>query len=154
MTESSVPELEMPEQHLTVMIHEISLMVSRLFNRQVREVGLTRTQWQVLYWLYHDDGQSQTELAEQLSMAKPPLGRVVDRLEEEGWVVRKADPGDRRVNLVYLTDKVRPLVAPLEQTVNGIGEVAMAGMSMRDRQKLDSLMRSVHESLSAALNES
>jgi len=154
MTESSVSELEMPEQHLTVMIHEMSLMVARLFNRQVREVGLTRTQWQVLYWLYHDDGQSQTALAEQLSMAKPPLGRVVDRLEEEGWVVRKADSGDRRVNLVYLTDKVRPLVAPLERIVNDIGEVAMAGMSMRDRQKLDSLMRSVHASLSAALNES
>ena len=153
MKESPAQSVEMPEQHLTGMIHEISLMVARLFNRQVRDIGLTRTQWQVLYWLYHQDGQTQTELAETLSMAKPPLGKVVDRLEDEGWVVRERDPNDRRVNLVYLTDKVRPLIAPLENIVEDISEIALAGMSIRDRQKFDGLMRKAHANLLASINE-
>ena len=151
MTESSAQPVAMPEKHLTGVIHEVSQMVTRLFNRQVREHGLTRTQWQVLYLLYHDDGQTQTSLAEMLSMAKPPLGKVVDRLEEQGWVVRKDDPNDRRVRLVYLTDKVTPLVAPLENIIHEISETAMTGMSTRDRQRLRYLMGQAHENLSVTI---
>jgi MarR family transcriptional regulator for hemolysin len=151
MVESLAQPLVIPQKHLTGTLHEMSLMASRLFNRQVRELGLTRTQWQVLYWLYHYDGQTQTALAEMLSMARPPLGRVVDRLEEQGWVVRKDDPNDRRAKLVHLTDKVTPLIGPLEDIVEGIGETAMAGLSMRDRQKLDDLMKRVHANLSDAV---
>ena len=153
MTESSVPEIEMPEQHLTVMIHEMSLMVARLFNREVREIGLTRTQWQVLYCLYHDDGRTQTQLAEILSMAKPPVGKIVDRLEADGWVVRKEDPSDRRAKLVYLTSKVQPLISPLENIVTRIGESVTAGMSIRDKQKFTTLVRKACANLAATIGE-
>ena len=152
MTEITAQSVVLPQKHLTGMIHEMSLLVTRLFNRQVREFGLTRTQWQVLYWLYHDDGQTQTDLAETLSMGKASLGRVVDRLEEQGWVVRKDDPNDRRAKLVYLTDKITPLIEPVEGIVNDISEIAMAGMSMRDRQKLDELMKRGHANLSDAVD--
>ena len=53
-------------------------MVARLFNRQVKDLGLTRTQWQVLYLLYMNGEQTQTSIADSLMMAKPPLGKVVD----------------------------------------------------------------------------
>lgn len=142
----------MPQKRLTSMIHELNLMVARLFNRQMREFGLTRTQWQVLYWLYHDDGQSQTDLANTLLMAKPPLGRIVDRLEEQGWVVRNDDPKDRRVKLVYLTEKFTPLREPLDGVVNDLCELAMTGISTRDRQKLDELMNRIHANLSVAID--
>jgi MarR family transcriptional regulator for hemolysin len=137
-----------PEKRLTGMIHELSLMVARLFNRQMREFGLTRTQWQVLYWLSHEDGQSQTGLAETLFMARPPLGRVVDRLEEQGWIVRRDDPKDRRVKLVFLTDKFTPMRAPLDAVVNEMCDVAMAGMAQRERKQLSTLLARMHENLS------
>ena len=141
-----------PQKRLTSMIHELNLMVARLFNRQMREFDLTRTQWQVLYWLNHDDGQSQTNLANTLLMAKPPLGRIVDRLEEQGWVVRKDDPKDRRVKLVYLTEKFTPLREPLDGVVDDLCELAMADISTRDRQKLNELLKRIHANLSVAIN--
>lgn len=150
--ESGLNAEAVPQKRLTGMIHELNLMVARLFNRQMREFGLTRTQWQVLYWLYHDDGQSQTDLANTLLMAKPPLGRIVDRLEEQGWVVRNDDPKDRRVKLVYLTEKFTPLREPLDGVVNDLCELAMTGISTRDRQKLDELMNRIHANLSVAID--
>ena len=117
------------ERHLTVLIHEIGLLASKLFNRQIKEVGLTRSQWHLLYLLYEQDGQTQTELADHLTMAKPPLGKIVDRLEEDGWVVRKDDPQDRRAKRVFLTDKVNPLIAPLEKIVDGIGDTTTRGLT-------------------------
>lgn len=117
------------ERHLTVLIHEIGLLASKLFNRQIKEVGLTRSQWHLLYLLYEQDGQTQTELADHLTMAKPPLGKIVDRLEEDGWVVRKDDPQDRRAKRVFLTDKVNPLITPLEKIVDGIGDTTTRGLT-------------------------
>ncbi|MCZ6641244.1 MAG: MarR family transcriptional regulator [Gammaproteobacteria bacterium] len=152
MSDSSVQPDVLPQQRLTGLIHEVSLMLVRLFNRQVRKFGLTRTQWQLLYWLRQADGRTQTELAETLFMAKPPLGRVVDRLEEQGWVVRRDDANDRRVKLVYLTEKINPLIAPLEKIVDDLVNVAVAGLSAPDRQKLSDLMIRTHANLSDAIN--
>ena len=135
---------------LTRTIHEVSLMISRIFNRRVKDVGLTRVQWQTLYLLYSRDGLTQTELADGLAMAKPPLGKVVDRLEEEGWVERRDDPTDRRAKRVFLTEKVSPLIPQLELLVDEIGAIAMNGISQADRIALVSLLEAVHTNLTAA----
>lgn len=130
-------------------MHEISLMIARIFNRRVKAVGLTRSQWQLLYLLYSDDGQTQTQLAEGLAMAKPPLGKLVDRLEEDGWVERREDPMDRRAKRVFLTGKVDPLVDPLQALVDELGDIATRGLSKTDRDTLGALLDVVHKNLTA-----
>jgi len=135
------------ERTLTGTITEISLMVTRIFNRRVKDMGLTRSQWQVLYLLYQHDGQTQTELAETLTMAKPPLGRVVDRLEEDGWVVRRDEPKDRRAKRVFLTQKVTPIIDPLETIVNEIGDIITSGLSNTDRKAFIKFLHVAHGNL-------
>lgn len=43
------------------------------------------------------------QLAERLSCVKSNITQLVDRLEADGFVARKADPGDRRTRLAVLT---------------------------------------------------
>ena len=43
------------------------------------------------------------QLAERLSCVKSNITQLVDRLETDGFVMRKADPGDRRTQLAALT---------------------------------------------------
>ena len=38
-----------------------------------------------------------------LEVEKATAGRMVDRMEKKGWVVRRPDAGDRRVNRLHLT---------------------------------------------------
>ena len=38
-----------------------------------------------------------------LEVEKATAGRMIERLEANGWVERRAEPGDRRVKRVYLT---------------------------------------------------
>ena len=143
----SIESIQKRERTLTGAIHEISLMLSRIFNRRVKEVGLTRSQWQILYLLYEHDGKTQTELAEILTMAKPPLGRVVDRLEKDGWVERRDDSKDRRIKRVFLTQKVAPLIEPLQQIANDIDDIATRGMKPTDRKAFTRLLRIAHQNL-------
>ena len=136
------------ETRLTSLIHEIALMAARIFNRRVKELGFTRSQWEVLYLLHENDGQTQTEIAAQLVMAKPPLGRLIDKLEEEEWLERRDDPNDRRAKRVFLTPKSSPLFGPLEQVVSDIGCQATEGFSEAQRQKFIEMLVAAHENLS------
>ena len=143
---------EIPDRPLISQIHEINLMVARIFNQRVKHLGLTRTQWQTLFMLRSEDGQTQTELADRLVMARPPLGKVVDRLEQDGWVERREDRNDRRVKRVFLTPKVGPLIDPLAELVEGICIEATKNMTERQRKTLHDLLDIAHGNLSEVIS--
>jgi DNA-binding MarR family transcriptional regulator len=112
-------------------------------------MGLTRTQWQVLYLLYMQGEQSQTYIADTLMMAKPPLGKVVERLESGGWITRRDDDKDRRAKLVRLTPKIQPMLNSLESLVDDIGGIATRGMSKKEAAQFYKLIKLAHANLMA-----
>ncbi|MEP4147058.1 MAG: MarR family transcriptional regulator [Halioglobus sp.] len=140
-------QVERTEQPISTIMHEISLMVARLFNRQVKEMGLTRTQWQVLYLLYMNGEQTQTSIADTLMMAKPPLGKVLERLEATEWIERFSSTGDRRAKLVRLTSKIDPILHSLESLVDDIGSTATRGMSATETKQFYRLLKLAHANL-------
>ena len=140
---------------LLTTLQEVSLLSSRLFNLAVREMGLTRTQWMVLYQLYLNGEQSQTEIARALSLAKPPLGKVIDLLERDGWLTRRRSKKDRRENIVALTAKVDPFISPLTKTVSQISRQAFVGISQSQQdlfiRRLEQIRQNMKSSLEAQL---
>lgn len=128
-------------RQLMSVLHTTFLSSARIFNARVKDLGLTRGQWELIHLLYEDDGQTQTALATQLIMAKPPLGKMVDRLEAEGWVERRNDPVDRRAKLVYLTQKVEPLIEELEGIIDDIGNIATSGFNKKECETFARLLR-------------
>lgn len=50
-----------------------------------------------------DRPQRVTDLAAAEGLTQPAITRLVDRLQERGWIVRQSDPSDGRVVLVALT---------------------------------------------------
>jgi MarR family transcriptional regulator, organic hydroperoxide resistance regulator len=60
-------------------------------------------QFDILATLRFSAGVTQQELAERLLVTKGNVCGVLDRLEGLGWVSRRADPQDKRVNRLYLT---------------------------------------------------
>jgi DNA-binding MarR family transcriptional regulator len=51
------------------------------------------------------DGIRATELARLSARHKQVIGRLVDELEELGYVERRPDPGDRRAKLIFPTER-------------------------------------------------
>lgn len=95
------------ESRLSWLFVDIHRLLSRNFESRVRDLGLTRVQLRVLFTLERSKGGiSQTELADLLEMEKAPLGKIIDRLEDGGWVVRRNHPTDRRAKLVSATAKI------------------------------------------------
>lgn len=90
-----------------------NLLAGRLFmyiNRYIAQrfksssVTLTREQWTILVQLWKQDGVSQQVIADETGRDKPSTTRLLDHLERDGYVQRRADATDRRLNLIFLTE--------------------------------------------------
>ena len=92
------------ERNFGFILNDVARLLRTTFDRRAKSIGLTRSQWWVLPQLYRRDGLNQSELADILEIEKPTLGRLIDRLEDKGWLRREADPADRRSKRVYLTE--------------------------------------------------
>lgn len=98
---------------------DVARLMRTVFDRRVKALGITRPQWLALRRLTRSPGASQSELADMMEIERAPAGKIVDRLEERGWVERRPDPVDRRINRIFLTDRgqrVHAVIWPIAQS--------------------------------------
>jgi DNA-binding MarR family transcriptional regulator len=123
------------------LLNDVARLLRTAYDRRIKALGLTRSQWWVLTHLFRGDGVSQTELAETLEIEKPTLGRLLDRLEAKGWVRREHDARDRRVWRVHLTEAVEPALRTMRAVAAELRRDALAGMSAAERERfVDALL--------------
>jgi MarR family transcriptional regulator, transcriptional regulator for hemolysin len=123
------------------LLNDVARLLRTVYDRRIRELGLTRAQWWVLTHLFRADGITQTELAEVLEIEKPTLGRLLDRLESKGWVRRTHDARDRRIWRVRLTKEVEPALRTMRRIAAQLRRDALSGLSAAERERfVDSLL--------------
>jgi DNA-binding MarR family transcriptional regulator len=61
----------------------------------------------VLLPLFEEDGLRMGELARRARLSKQTMTSMIGRLERDGLVERRADPGDARASLIFLTTRSR-----------------------------------------------
>lgn len=93
------------------------LRMHRVTNRILRPLGVTADQYVVLRLLCEGDGIPQRELAESCASDPTTLGRMLELLEEHGFVRRKPLDTDRRARLVFLTAAGRRKVKRCYETL-------------------------------------
>ena len=71
---------------------------------------VTLTQYRTLVVLASRGSQSLAELAEAVAVTPPTATRMCDRLIKKGLIVRRQDPGDRRLIRLTLAKRGRDLV--------------------------------------------
>lgn len=76
--------------------------------------GLNLKQVHILNALYEEDGQGATSLSKAIGRRATSFTPILDSVETLGFVVRKADPEDRRAIKVYLTPKGEALRADIQ----------------------------------------
>jgi MarR family transcriptional regulator for hemolysin len=131
------------------LVYEVARLFGRRFNqRALLFLGLTRAQCKVLGYLARNEGINQAGLADLLEIKPMSLVRQIDRMEEDGWIERRPDPGDRRAHRLVLTEKARPILARILDLSNQVRNEAFAGLSEVEGRHLISLLGRVHGNLS------
>jgi DNA-binding MarR family transcriptional regulator len=130
------------------LLSDAARLLRRRFDQKARRLGLTRAQWQLLARLARNEGTNQAALADLMEVEPITLCRLLDRMEEGGWVERRPDPADRRARRLYMTDKARPVLEEMRALADGIYDEALSGLSAEAREALLSALRLVRTNLS------
>ena len=94
-------------REVTRLAGEVRTEVSRLayhLRTPATRSGITPTRLTALSALTrYPDGLRQGDLAELMNISAPSMTRLVEILEEAGWVERRRDPDDQRCLLIVLS---------------------------------------------------
>lgn len=95
-----------PPDSTAALAHDLPLACSRFARLAARraDVGVSSVTWRVTAALGRRGELRISDIAALEQVSRPTATTVVHRLEEEGLVVRRADPSDSRSSLVRLTD--------------------------------------------------
>jgi DNA-binding MarR family transcriptional regulator len=93
------------------------------------------------------EGLKQTELAEQMEMQPITLTRLIDRLCDNGWIERRSDDSDRRVNRLYLCKAARPLLGKLSGLRSELTATALEGINPSDAHRLLAQLETIKENV-------
>jgi MarR family transcriptional regulator for hemolysin len=134
-------------------VHDVARLMRVSFERRIRDLGLTRTQWWVISSLLRMDGATQTELATYLQMERSPVAKVLEILERDGWLERRPDPTDRRVKRVYSTNRIKPHLPVLGAAALEVFQLATADLDEGARAHLLSDLGLMRRNLAGLLDD-
>jgi MarR family transcriptional regulator, transcriptional regulator for hemolysin len=130
---------------------ELQRLIRVYADKQAARYGITRAQWAVLAKVERNEGLKQTELAEQMEMQPITLTRLIDKLCDNGWIERRGDDNDRRVNRLYLRKAARPLLAKLAGLRSELTTTALEGINPADAHRLLAQLETVKENVRNAI---
>lgn len=133
---------------LGFLIHDSARLFRKRFEKKGALYGLSAAQWRLLVRLVKDEGVAQARLAELLEIEPISVSRLLDRMEEGGWIERRQDASDRRVRMIFPTDKSRQAFAAIKAVAGEVYDVALAGLTDEERLILVKGLSTIIENLS------
>ncbi|MEW5684686.1 MAG: MarR family transcriptional regulator [Pseudomonadota bacterium] len=126
-------------------------MARRWRNRldeRLRSLEMSQARWAVLNAIRHaDGGLSQKALAEHAGIEPATLVRMIDALEAQGLVERRASQDDRRINLVHLRPAATPLIVQMDEIDAALSSELLQDYNGEDLGALVDLLRALRSKL-------
>jgi DNA-binding MarR family transcriptional regulator len=107
---------------------------------ELSHLGVGAQSLGTLLRLAEDDGLTQAELSRRQRVEAPAMCRMIDRLERDGLVERRADPSDRRATRVSLSPAGREVAARGGAIVDALERRAFEGLDADERRRLGDLL--------------
>ena len=121
----------------------------RALERKLRGTGVSKAQFLALEHLIVSGPLSQSELVDRLSITKATGARLVDRMERDGWVKRRSDPGDGRIKRVVLTKSITKIWSEVSQSGQELLDQAYRGVRPAEIEMVKRVLKKVRRNLQA-----
>lgn len=130
-------------EYVSYRVKRLHLLMSQRIDDALKQHGLGRSQWQVLFRVRRGGSLGQKELAQVLQVEPATLTGIVDVLVAKGWLDRSGSPDDKRCRVLTLT----PAGLDLMETVADPYEIVEARMLAGVPKGERALMAAVLEKL-------
>jgi DNA-binding MarR family transcriptional regulator len=130
-------------------INRVTLLLQQAMERRMRAAGLDLTieQWAVLLQIFRAREITHGELADRTFRHRTSLTRMIDALEDKGYVQRTADSEDRRIVQLSLTSEGQSLMMILLPLALDTISVALDHVAPDQTQLLVGLLEHIERNL-------
>lgn len=111
-----------------------------IFTEHLSGFDITPVQFAILNALLDSPGIDQVSLAKRVAFDPATSGSVIGRLEAKGWVVRQADPTDRRRKLLVVTPQGSQALASIQADVARVQQQILSPLPKEDQQHFVNLL--------------
>lgn len=125
------------ERSFGFLVHDVARLMRKAYDKKVKSLGLTRSQWWLLAFVFRQQGLTQSDLADVLDIGKVALSELLNRVEAKGWIERRPDARDKRVKRVYLTGDVEPILEAMQERAR---ELQKGILSELPPERLDAMI--------------
>lgn len=131
-------------RNISLRLNVLARVLRNIFDRKVIDLGVTRSQWQMIAVVTRKPGVTQRTIAEALEISEASAGRLIDRLCAEGLLERRERDDDRRARAVYITEKAEPLLAKLAEIAVVNEERLFKGFTEEELDNLQDYLDRMH----------
>ncbi len=103
------------------------------FRERLKPYGLTNMQHLVLEALWYQEGFTAAELGKNLVLDKATMSGVIERLTEGGWLERRSDPQDGRIQRLYPSERANEMKAVLIGVRRMVNDELLASFTTEER---------------------
>ena len=134
------------------LIRRAQQLAVAIFMEETAGHDATPVQFAILNALMDDPGEDQITLSNRVAFDPATLGSVIGRIEAKGWVTRKADTGDKRRKLLWITQEGEQVALGMKRAVSKAQKRIVAPLDAEERVQLSALLTklvSSHEGLTS-----
>ena len=131
------------------MINSLAREMNACLYRSFREKGfeITSQQWAVLNRLWEMEGLHQSKLAEKTTKNRHNMTMILKQLEIKGFVEKRSDTRDKRLQRIYLTKSGKALKKKLIPIATDIIEKLFRGVASQDMEVLNKVHKTMIKNL-------
>lgn len=116
------------------------------YTQELKKFGLGSGQSIFLFQLYKKDGVTQEELANTLYIDKGTTARSLKTLEEQGFIKKEHVVSDKRLNMIYLTEKALKLEEEITNILKKWDGILSNSLSSEEKETLLQLLKKISDS--------
>ncbi len=113
------------DNQLCFRLYTASRLLTQAYHPLLSEQGLTYPQYLVLLVLWEKDAQPVNDIAKRLHLETNTVTPLLQRMEQEGILVRKKGEKDARQMIVSLTEKGKKLKKKLSDVPATVGSAVL-----------------------------
>ena len=150
------PAPDSPAKHLSsgtfAAFHRAMLVFRQLLMKRMNEHGLHPGQAFCVAEISHNEGITQSELAESLGVSRPTVTIMLQKLEKAGTIERRSDEDDQRFTRLYLTQAGRAQYKTMHTIIGELTASTIEPMAEADQAELTRLLGMLSENIQRVLD--
>ena len=126
-----------------------ALSIIDRFYERMAVFGLRPVDFSVLSVTMHNPGVTSRQICTAIGILSPNLVRIIQSLDERGFISRKTDTNDKRAIGLYLTSAGKKLMRDAEISASELEDQAAAALTVAERVQLIGLLQKLYRGKSA-----